>query len=425
MEGVLKIWICSSSCFLFGVKLKILVISQYFWPENFRINDLCLALKEKGHELTVITGKPNYPSGEFFEEFINDPSAFDFYHGIPVIRSPMLPRQSGSRNLLLNYISFLFSGSAYGSYRLRQQKFDIVFVCQLSPVTAAIPAIILKKLKGIPLVMWSLDLWPESLEAVGAVKSQRVLNTVGKLVSWIYGHCDIILGQSESYLEVVRRRSNKAQLELFPNWAEDQFNVESIKPIQPLSTVTIMFAGNIGDAQDFESIVECVKLLKESNTKVNFSIIGSGRKFSWLKEQIKIFQLDEYFTLHGQHPLEDMPKFYADADIALVSLKPNDIFERTIPGKIQSYMLSSLPILSMMDGEGKKLVEVANCGLACSARSYMKLYENIQLMIEMPQEKRLELGVNGKAYAELHFNKDQLVTKLELIFSAQIERTKS
>ncbi|CAK2924700.1 colanic acid biosynthesis glycosyl transferase WcaI [Vibrio crassostreae] len=404
--------------------MRILVVSQYFWPENFRINDLCLALKEKGHELTVLTGKPNYPAGELFEEFINAPSAFEYYHDIPVVRAPMLPRKKGGRNLLLNYLSFLFSGSVYGAYQLRKHDFDIILVCQLSPVTAAIPAIVLKKLKGIPLVMWSLDLWPESLEAVGVVKSKQVLSSVGKLVSWIYGYCDVILGQSKSYLDAVRRRNNTAQLELFPNWAEDQFKMDMNSADEQSSIFTIMFAGNVGDAQDFESIISCANMLKESGIKVRFSIVGSGRKFSWLKEQIKECQLDKYFVLHGQHPLEDMPKFYADADIALVSLKPNDIFERTIPGKIQSYMLASLPILSMLDGEGKKLVEVANCGLACPASAYQELYENLLSMLNMSQERRLELGGNGKAYAESHFNKVQLVANLEAILEARIARVK-
>lgn len=404
--------------------MRILVVSQYFWPENFRINDLCLALKDKGHEITVLTGKPNYPSGVFFDDYINSPCSFDLYHKIPIIRAPILPRKSGSKNLLLNYISFLVSGSTYGAYELRKKDFDIVFVCQLSPVTSAIPAIVLKKLKGIPLVMWSLDLWPESLEAVGVVKSKLALSMVGKLVSWIYGHCDVILGQSESYLNAVRRRSCKAQLELFPNWAEDQFKIEAKKVAQPSSVLTIMFAGNVGDAQDFESIIECAKLLKINRSRVQFSIVGSGRKFIWLKSQIEDCQLDDYFILHGQHPLEDMPVFYEEADIALVSLKPNDIFERTVPGKIQSYMLASLPILSMLDGEGKKLVEAAGCGLACPASAHQKLYENILTMLSMSPERRRELGGNGKNFAERYFNKALLVAKLEALFETEIERVK-
>lgn len=397
--------------------MKILVVSQYFWPENFRINDLCVALKDRGHEITVFTGQPNYPSGVLFEEYKKEPAAFSHFHDMPIIRTPIYTRKKGSINLLLNYLSFVLSGSLYGPLKLKGEEFDVILVCQLSPVTAAIPAISFKCIKNIPIVMWSLDLWPESLEAVGMIKSKKVLNVVGSLVSWIYKHCDVILGQSESYLDAVRRRSgDKTKLEIFPNWAEDQFKICGERD-KKTSVLTILFAGNIGDAQDFESIVECAKFLKESKVSAVFSIVGNGRKFNWLQSEIKKHQLDDLFVLHGQHPLDMMPAFYSKADVALVSLKPNDIFERTIPGKIQSYMLSSLPILAMLDGEGKKLIDIANCGLSCSASDAYSLYENIKKISEMPSSERLALGLNGKNYANSFFSKDKLVTRLEQIFN--------
>jgi len=404
---------------LFGACVKILVVSQYFWPENFRINDLCLALKERGHDVTILTGKPNYPTGTLFEDYIKDPESFNSFHDMPIFRAPIYTRKKGSVNLLLNYMSFLISGSLYGPFKLRNKEFDVIFVCQLSPVTVAIPAISVKYVKKIPIVMWSLDLWPESLEAVGTIKSKTALNFVGNLVSWIYKHCDVILGQSESYLEAVRRRSNdKTELVLFPNWAEDQFNTPLYKKEKEKEKVlTVIFAGNIGDAQDFESIIECAKLLKKHNLKVIFSIVGNGSKYSWLQKEIRQNQLDELFMLHGQHPLESMPDFYSKADVALVSLKPSDIFERTIPGKIQSYMLSSLPILAMLDGEGRKLIDNADCGLTSSASDAMSLFENIKIMSEMSLNDRFELGRNGKEYVEQHFNKETLVSLLEGVLS--------
>nr|WP_301951122.1 glycosyltransferase [Aliivibrio fischeri] len=177
--------------------------------------------------------------------------------------------------------------------------------------------------------------------------------------------------------------------------------------------MTILFAGNVGDAQDFESIIECARILNENKVSVVFSIVGNGRKFNWLQSEIKKYQLDDFFVLHGQHPLDMMPAFYSKADVALVSLKPNDIFERTIPGKIQSYMLSSLPILAMLDGEGKKLIDTANCGLSCSASDAYSLYENIKKISEMPLSERNTLGLNGKQYANSFFSKEKLVTRLE------------
>lgn len=401
--------------------MNILVVSQYFWPENFRINDLCLALKARGHDVTIMTGRPNYPTGTLFEDYVKEPKSFDFFHEMPIFRVPIYPRKKGSINLLLNYLSFLTLGSLYGPFKLRNKGFDVILVCQLSPVTAAIPAISLKYAKKIPIVMWSLDLWPESLEAVGTIKSKKALNLVGNVVSWIYKHCDVILGQSESYLEAVHRRCNdKTKLVLFSNWAEDQFNVQFTRKKRQL-LLTILFAGNIGDAQDFESIILCAKLLKKNNLKVMFSIVGNGSKYSWLQKEIEKHQLDELFILHGQHPLESMPDFYSKADVALVSLKPNDIFERTIPGKIQSYMLSSLPILAMLDGEGKKLIDNADCGLTCSASDAMALFENIKIMNEMPLNDRLVLGRNGKEYAEQYFNKETLISLLEGVLSDAVK----
>nr|WP_255458607.1 glycosyltransferase family 4 protein [Aliivibrio sp. SR45-2] len=378
---------------------------------------MSVALKERGHEITIFTGQPNYPSGELFEEYKKDPASFSYFHDMPIIRTPIYTRKKGSINLLLNYLSFVLSGSLYGPLKLRGEEFDVILVCQLSPVTAAIPAISFKYAKSIPIVMWSLDLWPESLEAVGMIKSKKALNIVGNLVSWIYKHCDVILGQSESYLDAVRRRSGaNTKLELFPNWAEDQFNIFCEKN-QEVPMLTILFAGNIGDAQDFESIVECAKILKENKVNVVFSIVGNGRKFNWLESEIKKNQLDDLFVLHGQHPLERMPDFYSKADLALVSLKPDDIFERTIPGKIQSYMLSSLPILAMLDGEGAKLINNANCGLTCSASDANSLYQKIKIISEMSLVERNTLGSNGKRYADLFFSKEKLVTRLETILN--------
>lgn len=400
--------------------MKILVVSQYFWPENFRINDLCVSLHDRGHDVTVLTAKPNYPDGKFFDEYIHNPDNFNTLNGIDIIRSPILARKKGGLNLLLNYISFVFSGSLTGMTKLKNKEFDVIFVCQLSPVTAAIPAIFMKHLRKVPIVMWSLDLWPESLQSVGVIKSQKVLNLVGSLVSWIYNRCDIILGQSNSYLEAIKTRTDSSTaLKLFPNWAEDQFSIKKEIKVKK-SYFNILFAGNIGDAQDFESIVFCAKLLKENNVNAAFTIVGSGSKYIWLKDEIAKYELGKYFILKGRHPLELMPSFYSEADAALVSLKPSGIFERTIPGKVQSYMLSALPILGMLDGEGRRLVDEAACGLSCSASDSTKLFENIKAMLSLSEVELKGLGLNGFRYAEKFFNKEKLITNLENILIESI-----
>ncbi|MDD1792378.1 glycosyltransferase family 4 protein [Enterovibrio sp. ZSDZ42] len=400
--------------------MKILVVSQYFWPENFRINDLVCALHEQGHEVTVLTGKPNYPDGVFFSEYVEAPHNFSNFQGIEVLRVPMLPRKTGSINLLLNYVSFAVSATFNGVRKFKDKQFDVILACQLSPVTSVLPAIAIKKNKKIPLAMWSLDLWPESLQAVGIVKSEKAINLIGKLVSYIYGNCDLILAQSEAYLSAIRQRDKSDTPTLiFPNWAEDLFSIE--RSPSDSGVVNILFAGNIGDAQDFDAIVECAKLVKQEQLNVVFSIVGDGRRRLQLEEEIARFALEDIIVLLGQHPLEAMPNFYSKADAALVTLKSDDIFSRTVPGKVQSYMLASLPVLGMIDGAASQLIKDAHCGLTCDSGKFNLLFENIVKFLSLSDAERAQLGKNGYEYASTQFNKQHLVSRLEKSLEALIE----
>jgi len=177
--------------------VRILIVSQYFWPEDFRINDLCAELVKRNHQVTVLTGKPNYPDGFVYLEFHKNPSDFYKYEGANIIRVPMILRGRGSSfQLLMNYISFAFSASLWGWMKLRKLEFDVIFVFEPSPVTVGLPAIFLKKAKNIPVVFWALDLWPETLEAIGVIKSKVLLNLIGKMVSFIYNRFFCRLGQT-------------------------------------------------------------------------------------------------------------------------------------------------------------------------------------------------------------------------------------
>ncbi|MBL4287585.1 glycosyltransferase family 4 protein [Vibrio fluvialis] len=392
--------------------MKILVVSQYFWPENFRINDLVTALKDRGHEITVLTGVPNYPDGEIFSEYVESPNTFANFFGVEVIRVPMLPRKKGGLRLLMNYISFALSATLYGVKKTKSREFDVILACQLSPITSVLPAIAIKAKKNIPLAMWSLDLWPDSLKAVGIVRSQIVIDVVGKLVSFIYGKCDLILAQSEEYLSAIRERDpTDTSMAVFPNWAEELFSFE--RKAKNNTTFNILFAGNVGEAQDFDAIVECAKLIKVRHLPVQLNIVGEGRRLRQLEREIHCFDLKDVIILHGKHPLEKMPEFYSQADAALVSLKRNEVFSRTVPGKVQSYMFASLPILGMIDGATSQLIEDAKCGYVCDSGSYRSLFENIVRFVNSSESERMSLGRNGYEYASINFNKKNIVDKLE------------
>lgn len=392
--------------------MKILVVSQYFWPEEFRINDLCIELSKLGHEVTVLTGIPNYPSGKLDPSFKNDPKQFSSLNGIKIIRVPIFLRGNSSIKLALNYISYFLSASFIGTVRLAKCNFDVVFVCQLSPILVALPAILFKKIKGIPIAMWSLDLWPDSVRAVGKGDSDWIYKSLTFIVRFIYKRCDLILGQSAQYLHCVSELDGgNSKKVIFPNWAEELFSIERPKR-KKNDRFRILFAGNIGEAQDFESIVACASILKDRKIDVVFSIVGDGSKFDWLNDSIHNLGLQLYFDLHGRHPVTKMPSFYEDADAALLSLKANKIFSVTVPGKLQTYMMARLPVLGMIDGAGYSLIMDSGCGLSCGASDVLGLVKNIVQMVGMSESDLEIMGENGYTYALGHFSREDLVKRL-------------
>jgi len=406
--------------------MRILVVTQYFWPENFRINDLCVELAKRGHEITVLTGEPNYPDGVIFDDYNITPSAYNQFQGCDIVRVPIIPRGKGSSfQLILNYISFAFSASLIGLFRLRKKKFDVVFVCQLSPATLALPAILYKKLYKIPVVMWVLDLWPESLEAVGIVKSPRLLSLVGKLVFFIYSNCDLILGQSKAFIEGIGRYcEDKSKIHYFPSWSEDIFSNNSVTKIKDISCFEdcfkIVFAGNIGDAQDFPSILKAMEILKLNKINIKLFLIGDGRKLSWVKEQVVQNGLGHHVYLLGRFPIEMMPSFYNSADALLVTLKASKIFSMTIPGKVQSYMAARKPIIAMLDGEGARVLKEAQCGSVSNSGDFNHLAQSIVTMAQLTHNEREELGFNANQFLVKEFDRAELITKLELKLSSLV-----
>lgn len=404
--------------------MKILVVSQYFWPENFRINDLVKEWVDRGHEVTVLTGKPNYPGGQVFPTFEHSPECFNRYEGAKVFRVPMLTRSQGAIRLMLNYLSFAVGACLWGPWLLRGLRADVIFVFEPSPITVGIPAILLGKLKRAPVILWVLDLWPESLAAVGVVRSPRVLRMVGLLVSFIYNRCALVLGQSRAFLDSIGRYCHdRSKVRYFPSWAENLFLQadESKAPEVPQATNTfsVVFAGNIGEAQDFPAILDAAELLRH-NKGVRWLIVGDGRRFDWVKSEVARRNLKHSMLLLGRFPVERMPSFYAHADALIASLKPDPTFGMTIPGKVQSYLLAGKPILGMLDGEGAGTIEAAGAGLVCPAGDATALAQAIEQMAAMSPAERLAMGARGRQFAEREFDRDRLMDRLLGFFTEAI-----
>ena len=405
--------------------MNILIVTPHFYPENFRINDFADEFTNRGHEITVLTAIPDYPEGKFYEGYGLFKRAREVYNGIKIFRAPLIPRGSGSnKRLALNYISFVV-GAIFTALFLLRIKFDIIFVFSPSPITVGIPAIFIKKLKKIPLCFWVLDLWPESVVSAGNLaKSSIVPKTLNPVVKFIYKHSDRILVSSKGFIESVEGKGicvNK--IEFFPQWAEPIF-----KPIKcseyllgdiPKDSFKIMFAGNIGEAQDFPSILKAAKELKGFKD-INWIILGGGRREEWVKNKIKEYGLEECFHLLGSFPIWEMPGFYANADAMLFSLKDDYIFSITIPAKVQTYLACGKPILAMVNGVGAKIVNDANAGLTCNAESPEDLVKNILKIKTMDTEEIIEMEFNARKYYEDNFERSFLFDKVEKIFLSML-----
>ena len=395
--------------------IRLLVVSQYFWPENFRINEVVATLAERGLETTVLTGKPNYPEGTVFPGYRAWGCAEERYKGAHVLRVPLFPRGKESvLRLALNYLSFIVSGAVFGTWLLRWTKPDAILVYCPSPLLQVLPALLISWLKRAPVVVYVQDLWPESLEATGYVRSRRILGAVGWLVRFIYRHADLILISSRPFADSIRRHAPDARIVYYPNSVDASFcNPDAgLKPELPIldSGFSVVFAGNVGSAQAVKVIVEAAALLT-AQREIRFVVLGSGSELEWMHQQVRERQLDN-LHLAGRFPVEAMPWLLAKASVLLVTLADRPIFAATVPNKIQAYLAAGRPIMACMNGEGARLVTEANAGLAAPAEDARGLADAILKLYRMPLEERERLGANGRAYYREHFDHETLVSEL-------------
>ena len=398
--------------------MRLLIVTQYFWPEEFRINDLADELARRGHQVTALTGLPNYPDGNIYDAFKADPSGFSQYKRVRIVRVPLFARGKGALRLLVNYFSFAASACLIGGWKLRGQHFDAVLAYEPSPITVGIPAAFMRRIKNAPLTLWVLDLWPETLSAIGMVRSPTVLRMIGRLVTGIYNRCDLILAQSRSFVPQIEARCSRTgvRVEYFPSWAEPIFDGPAGSEPSELppknAKFDVMFAGNIGDAQDFPAILAAAERLKD-HTEIRWLIVGNGRAADWVAEEIVRRRLENTMLMLGRHPIERMPAFYRRADALLVTLKDEPIFALTIPGKLQSYLIAGVAIVGMLNGEGARTIEDARAGIACAAGDAEALSRAILDMSRLPPSERLSMGACGKAYGHREFGRDGLIDKME------------
>ena len=396
--------------------MRILIVSQYFWPENFTINTVTRSLLEKGIDLEVLTGKPNYPQGNIFPRYRAWGCQRERYEGIAINRIPLLARGNSRWRLALNYISFILSGLLFAPWMLRRKKYDVIFIYAPSPILQALPAIFVGRLKHCPVVLWVQDLWPESLSATGHVQNRWVLKLVELVVRFIYRHTDMILIQSKAFELPIRRLASATPIRHQANSVDAAFSgpPECAIPVPVVdgldSGFSVMFAGNIGKAQGVGIIVDVSLLLKEY-CDIHFVVLGDGSDREWMLNQAQQKGLNN-LHLPGSFPVESMPGFMAKASALLVTLVDKEIFAATVPNKVQAYLAAGRPILASLNGEGARLVNQAGAGLTSPAEDAKALADIILQLYRLSPDERRKMGDNGHRFYQKHFDHDFLIDQL-------------
>ncbi len=435
--------------------MRILLITNHFHPEEFRCNDLAFALAERGHKVTVLTAIPDYPQGKFPKGYGIFRKRIERVRGVKVLRSFIIPRGDGGKfRLMLNYGSSLLAQCWDALWLGLFGRYEYVLVHETSPVMVGVPGVIVSKLRRAPMDFWVLDLWPESLQDAGGVNNPKILGFFGGLTRWIYKHSRKILISSRGFRDSICEMGNfGGKLVYFPNWADVALGTPSTGsgtaapagelvelpalrqaqgPQGPAATgpstgsgaaatsgtgmlpdgFRVMFAGNIGEAQDMEGLLGAALVLKEEKD-IQFCIVGDGRKRPWVEEFVKEHGLEATVHLLGRHPIEAMPAFFASADVMLVTLKDSRIFNRTAPAKLQAYMNAGKPIAAMMNGEGASVIAEAGCGYSVAAGDSEAFAALLRRMRSLGPSDLAALGSRGKEYCSLHFDFARSVALIE------------
>ena len=415
--------------------MKLCIFTNHFYPEDFKVNDIAFELVKRGYEVTVLTAIPDYPKGKFYEGYSLFKRRKELVNGVKVIRLPIIPRgKGGAVRLVLNYLSYYFCLKIFTFFHGLKNKYDRVFVHLTSPFFIGVCAKKLSKRQKIPLIFWVLDLWPESLISAGGISNPLIINPQIKMVQKVYNQCDRILISSKGFARSICEKGDyKDKLVYFPNWAEDvkgesssDFDINRIEPFASKKDddFILLFAGNIGEAQNLDAVLESARILRE-NKNIKFVFVGDGRR----KESLELFakenDLHETVFFLGRYPLETMPAFMNAADVLMFSLKDELCFNLTVPAKVQFYMSQGKPILAMINGDGAELVKEADCGLAVNAGDAKSFADSVLTLSKMSVSSLQNLGLNGKNYYQAHFTKQDRINQLKELLEIEYEKKSS
>lgn len=402
-----------------SLKKHILVIAQYFYPEQFRINDICTEWVKRGYKVTVVTGIPNYPQGKYYEGYGLFKKRKETYNGMDIIRIPLIPRGNNAIMLALNYLSFVVSGFFWKMFT--KIKADYVFIFEVSPMTQALSGVWYAKKRKIPCYLYVQDLWPENVEIITGIKNKKIIGAIGKMVDYIYRRCTRIFTTSKSFVQSIHDRGVPLdKIEYWPQYAEDFYipiEEMSIPEIPKDDAFNIIFAGNIGTAQGLDILPKAAKILKtKSKKQIRFNIVGDGRYKNEFVNIVNAKGLEDMFNFIPKQPATRIPEFMAVSDAAFLSLIDSPLFAMTIPAKLQSYMACGIPNIASADGETAKIIKESNSGLCGRPGNAEELADNIINLAKKSKEELIQLGYNARKYYEENFDKQALLDRMDIYF---------
>tara|TARA_R110001599_G_scaffold8354_5_gene40501 strand:+ start:24823 stop:26049 length:1227 start_codon:yes stop_codon:yes gene_type:complete len=399
--------------------MKILFISQYFYPEQFSNNSLALELVQREHRVTVIPSVPNYPSGTFFPGYSNKSCRTEVWKNIKIHRARTISRGNHPFRLILNYVTYPITAFIV-ILNLKPDNYDVSFTSMPSPLTQSIPSIIIKWLYGTPSVYWVQDIWPDSAIHILGINNRLITKVLNRVCGWMYRRADILLIQSEAFRSKMEGFGVDPQrIRFLPNTAPNIYRPiakkEVSSDIQDLiddSKFNVMFAGNIGEAQDISNIIAAAEILRACDD-ICFIFLGSGRYQEKAQAQVDIAKLGKQVKFLGRYDESQMPSFFALADVMLVTLQDNPVFRLTVPYKIQCYMACGRPIIASLNGEGADVVRRSRSGISVAAENPAVLADAILEMRNMDSKGRKEMGKNARSYYKQYYSNKAVYDILE------------
>lgn len=397
---------------------RILVVTQHFWPENFRINDIVEGFLADGLAVDVLCGLPNYPKGEWFEGYSARGPWEEDYHGARVFRAREWPRKGNtSVNIFLNYVSWPLCAAA--SLGRLPGGYDGVFCFNTSPVLMCWPALRYARKHHIPCTNYVLDLWPENLYSVLPVRSRGLRSIAQKVSDRLYKQADRLIAMSEPLQQRLCQRTGKPprQVAVIPQYCEDFYATPLRDPALEArfgGRFNLVFTGTMTPAQSLDMVLRAVLDARAAGAeKLHLLLVGDGMSRESLQALARELNAGEAVTFYGSVPAREIPKFTALADGLLISLSDSPDLGLTVPGKLASYMAAGKPVIASMNGAGQAAVQESGGGLVSPACDQQALTANLLRLYAMPAGERAALGAKARAYYQAHYRRAELLRRLE------------